>query len=158
MQKQYTFEEAKAKLEYYCSYQERCHEEVMQKLQSYQIYGEHADAIAVHLIDNNYLNEERFARSFARGKFRIKSWGRTRITRELKVRNISGFIIKEALTEIDNEDYIKTFNSLADKQWSESREKNRFTKKRKLMDFLLRKGYESTLIYEKLNELENSQR
>nr|WP_294935041.1 regulatory protein RecX [uncultured Flavobacterium sp.] len=152
--KTYTVEEAKRKLEYYCGYQERCHYEVVEKLKSLNMIPQVVDAIVVHLIENNFLNEERFAQSFARGKHNIKKWGKTRIVNELKFRGISKYNIEKALQEITPDDYSKTFHELAESQWESIREKNIQKKKRKFLDFLLRKGYESHLIFEKLNDLE----
>jgi regulatory protein len=145
----YTVEEAQKKLEHYCSYQDRCHEEVIQKLRSLNMIPQAADAIIVHLIEHNFLNEERFACSFARGKFRIKQWGRKRIVNELKARNISRYNIETAMKEINESDYLETFNLMADKQWETVRESNIFKKKKKVVDYLLRKGYETNLIMEK---------
>ncbi|RYE12796.1 MAG: hypothetical protein EOP45_22275 [Sphingobacteriaceae bacterium] len=111
------------------------------------------DAIVVYLIENNYLNEERFACAFARGKHRIKNWGRTRIVNELKARNISEYSIKSALKEIDADEYISTFDELAEKQWQAIKEKNIYKKKKKFVDYFLRKGFESSMIYDKVSSL-----
>jgi regulatory protein len=151
--KTYTVEEAKNKLEAYCSYQERCHAEVEKKLKSMGMIPQAADLIIAHLIENNYLNEERFARAFARGKHRIKFWGRVRITHELKVRGISKHNIEAALKEIDPEEYHELFDALAEKQWLTTKERNAANKKKKVADFLLRKGFESNMIYDKVAEL-----
>ena len=148
--KSYTLEEAQKKLEHFCSYQERCHEEVMQKLKSLNMIPQAADTIIVHLIQNNFLNEERFACAFARGKFRSKQWGKRRIINELKARNISKYNIDQALKEISPEDYMDTFERIADKQWQLTAEPNILRKKKKVMDFLLRKGYEITIVQEKI--------
>lgn len=156
MYKSYTVAEATKKLEQYCAYQERCHEEVINKLKSYNMIPEAIDVIITHLLDNNYLNEERFARSFARGKFRIKNWGRIRIVRELKFRNITRYNISAALTEIDDDVYTDVFNKLAEKQWETILEKNIFKKKKKITDFLVRKGFENAMVYEKVNTLSNT--
>jgi len=153
MYKSYTVEEARKKMEYYCAYQERCHDEVIQKLKSLNMIPQAIDTIVVHLLDNNYLNEERFACSFARGKFRIKHWGKRRITNELKARNISKYNIDIALKEISPEEYNTTFHMIADKQWESINEVNIMKKKRKVMDFLLRKGYESNIVQEKLSDM-----
>lgn len=153
MYKSYTVEEATKKLEYYCAYQERCHDEVIQKLKSYNMIPQAIDTIVVHLLDNNFLNEERFACSFARGKFRIKHWGKGRITNELKARNISKYNIDKALKEINADEYYTTFHLIADKQWENSTEVNIMKKKKKVMDYLLRKGYESNIVQEKLSDL-----
>lgn len=154
--KVFTVEEAKKKLEYYCSYQERCHLEVVDKLKSMNMIPQVIDNIVVHLIENNFLNEERFAKSFARGKHLIKKWGKVRIVNELKFRNISKYNIDKALKEISSEEYQKTFHELAEKHWETVKENNLQKKKRKFCDFLLRKGYESNLIFEKLNDLEKT--
>lgn len=151
--KSYTVAEAQKKLEHYCAYQERCHEEVIQKLKSLNMIPQAIDIIVGHLLEHNFLNEERFAQSFARGKFRIKHWGKIRIVRELKARQISRYNINSALKEIDEEEYITSFNELAEKQWENIRETNILKKKKKLFDFLMRKGFENQLIYAKISEL-----
>lgn len=155
MTKSYTVQEAQKKMEHYCAYQERCHEEVIQKLKSLNIIPQAIDIILVHLIDNNFLNEERFACSFARGKHRIKYWGRNRIVNELKARKISKYNINRALKEINPEEYITLFNTISEKEWESIKESNIYKKKKKLQDYLLRKGYESSLIFEKILYLEN---
>lgn len=151
--KTYTVEEAKRKLEAFCAYQERYHKEVVEKLQKMRMIPLAIDEIIVHLIQNNFLNEERFAQSFARGKFRYKKWGRIRIKRELKLRELSAFTIQAALNEIDEEEYMHIFNVLAEKKQSEIKEKNSWKAKRKLADYLLYRGWESDLVYDKVNEL-----
>ena len=151
--KSYSVEEAQRKLEQYCSYQERCHEEVIQKLKSLNMIPQAIDVIINHLIQHNFLNEERFACSFARGKHRIKHWGKSRIVQELKVRGISKFNIDNALKEIDPDEYLSSFNDLAEKQWVSVPEKNLLIKKKKVADFLLRKGWETNLVYDKITAL-----
>lgn len=111
------------------------------------------DQIVTHLIQENYLNEERFAKAFARGKFRIKKWGRNRIVSELKQRAISKYNIKAALSEIDDDDYLTTFNQLAKKRIGEIKEKHPQKRKKKLVDYLLYRGWENSLVYEKAKEL-----
>ena len=150
----YTFEEIKHKLEYYCSYQDRCHKEVEQKLNSFTLITALKEKVIVHLIENNFINEERFAKSFARGKHNYKGWGKNRIVNELKFRNISSRIITIALKEIPEETYLENFHQLAEKHWNNITERKGSKKNKKFVDFLLRKGYETNLIYEKLNELE----
>ena len=152
-QKTYTVEEAKRAIERYCVYQERCHKEVEQKLKEYRMIPEAIAVIIVHLLEHNFLNEERFSQSFARGKFRIKKWGKTRITRELKFRDISAYNIKSALKEIDENDYLETFNTLAEKRFEAVSEPNKYKKKKKVADYLLYRGWESSLVYSKVNEL-----
>ena len=149
----YTVDEATKKLEHYCAYQDRCHKEVISKLQQMNMIPLAIDTIISHLIKHNYLNEERFAKSFARGKFNIKKWGKQRIVRELKTRGISRFNIETALKEISDTDYINTFNELSKKRLSQIKESNKFKKKKKLVDYLLYRGWETHLVYEKANEL-----
>jgi regulatory protein len=151
-----SLEEANQKLEYYCSYQDRCHKEVEEKLRSLNMIPEAIEQIIGHLIEHNFLNEERFACSFARGKHRIKQWGKIRIVNELKYRKISQYNINIALKEITPEEYNVTFHTLAERQWINSREKNIQKKRKKFCDFLLRKGFESNLIYEKVKDLEGN--
>ena len=150
----YTFEEIKHKLEYYCSYQDRCHKEVEDKLYSFSVSQSEKDEILTYLIENNFINEERFAQSFVRGKHNYKFWGKNRIVNELKFRNISSRIITIALKEIPEETYLENFHQLAEKHWNNITERKGPKKNKKFVDFLLRKGYETSLIYEKLKELE----
>lgn len=152
-QKTYSFDEAKKKLEYYCSYQERCHQEVRQKLKAMRMIPEATDSIIVSLISRDFLNESRFARIFVQGKFRIKKWGRIRLVRELKKREISKYNIDSALKEISEEDYQSTFHELAIKKEHQIKETNPFKKKKKLADYLLYRGWESHLVYDKVNAL-----
>lgn len=151
--KTYTVEEAQRKLEHYCSYQERCHDEVVKKLKSMNMIPQAIDVIVNHLIQNNFLNEERFACSFARGKHRIKHWGKSRIISELKARGISKYNIDRALKEIDPYEYIQVFHTIAEKQWDSVNERNLQKKKAKVMGYLMRKGFESHLVYDKITEL-----
>jgi regulatory protein len=151
--KVFTKNELLSKLEYYCSYQERCYKEVEEKLFSLRATNSEKESILIHLIENNYINEERFAKSFARGKHNYKYWGRNRIKNELKFRNISSKIIEIAIQEIDSESYIEIFHDIAEKNWESIKERKGPKKNKKFVDFLLRKGFENDLIYDKLNEL-----
>ncbi len=149
-----TPKEALQKLERFCAYQERCHDEVVSKLYSLKMTSDEIDSIVVQLIENNFLNETRFACSFARGKHRIKNWGKIRITNELKMRNISSTNINLAFKEISAEEYAETFENLSERCWNNIQEKNNLKKRKKFCDYLLRRGYESNLVYEKVKELE----
>lgn len=153
LQPSYTIKEASKKLEQYCAYQERCHKEVTQKLKDMGMIIDARNVIIAHLIKENYLNEERFAQSFARGKFNIKKWGKNRIINELKFRDISVYNIKTALKEIEDDKYIATLNSLALKRANEVKETNVYKKRKKIADYLLYRGWESHLVYEKVKEL-----
>lgn len=145
--------EAIKKLEYYCSYQDRCYKEVITKLKSLGMFQTAIDHILDHLVANNFLNEERFAKSFARGKHKFKLWGKHRIEQELKFRDISSFNIKTALKEIET-DYLSNFYTLAEKKWLTINENSLEKKKRKWIDYLMRKGYESQLIFDYLKDLQ----
>ncbi|MFJ1429255.1 regulatory protein RecX [Capnocytophaga canimorsus] len=151
--KTYTIEEAKRKLEAFCAYQERYHKEVVAKLRQMRMIPLAIDTIVVHLIENGFLNEERFAKSFARGKFRYKNWGKNRIKQELRFREISTYNIKIALQEIDYDEYVATFHKLAEKKYAEISKKNKLKAKKKLTDYLLYRGWESNWVYEKVSEL-----
>ena len=157
MQKQrvFTLEEAQKKLEHYCVYQERCHQEVEQKLRQMKMIPTAIDRIIGHLIEHNYLNESRFAQSFARGKFRIKKWGKERILRELKLRNISPYNIRLAFKEIPEADYLSTLESLADKFWLANASREKQLQKKKVYNALRYRGWESELIFAEIKRLEN---
>ena len=149
----YTVDEAKKKLEYYCAYQERCHKEVSQKLRDMNMIPEAIDMIIVHLLQHNFLNEERYTKAFVSGKLKIKKWGKRRLILELKRKNISKTNINHALTDIDENEYIDIFNDLAEKRFNSIKEKDKYKRKKKLTDYLLYRGWESFLVYDKVNEL-----
>lgn len=149
----YTVIEAKKKLENYCAYQERCHKEVQQKLKDMLMIPEAIDVVMAHLLEHNFLNEERFAKTFVSGKFKIKKWGKRRLTQELKQKDITKYTINLALKTISDKEYIETFNDLAEKKLQSIRESNILKKKKKLADYLLYRGWESHLVYDKVNEL-----
>ncbi|MGB2273170.1 MAG: regulatory protein RecX, partial [Flavicella sp.] len=146
----FTLVEAQQKLEHFCAYQERCHQEVVEKLYKLNMIPEAQEQIIGHLITEGFLNESRFAQSFARGKFRIKKWGKIRITQELKQKNISAYNIKLGLKEVDDEMYLLTLQDLIQKKQRSLKETDAFKKKKKLVDYLLRQGYEATLIFDNL--------
>ena len=151
--KQPSFLEAKAKLEWYCAYQERCMQEVENKLRDWGFYGEQSDNLIADLIVNNYLNEERFASAYVSGKVRIKKWGKIKIKLNLKQKQISEYSTKKAFKEIDEDEYLANLNHLANKKLEQVKGKNEWDKKAKLQRYLISKGYENQLIYDVLNEL-----
>jgi len=152
--KTYTVEEAKRSIERYCAYQERCHQEVGNKLREMRMIPDAVDEIIGHLIEHNFLNETRFAQAFARGKFRQKKWGRVRINLELKARKISVYNMKLALKEIEDDAYFDTFDTLSRKRYNQlSSETDVYRKRKKLADYLLYRGWESHLVYERVKEL-----
>lgn len=142
------------KMEYYCSYQERCHAEVVQKLYTLSVPQNQHDEVIVHLINHNFLNEERFAKLFSISKFHQKKWGKKRISSELKQRNLSDYLIRICLKEIPEEEYESTFSELAEKTWDSITEKNILKKRKKFCDTLLRKGWESDWVYETSKKLD----
>lgn len=150
----YPLQEAKKRLERYCAYQERCPKEVLLKLKEIKAPLKVVKSVMAYLKEQNYLNEERFAKNFARGKFNIKKWGKQRIVKELKAREISEYAIANALKEINAKNYEETFSNLVRKRFSQLKETDDLLKKRKkLTDYLLYRGWELELIDEKVNQL-----
>ncbi len=150
----FTPEQAIPKIKQYCAYQERCHIEVREKLYSYGLYKKEVESIISLLIEENFLNEERFAIMYAGGKFRMNYWGKIKIKQALKYKQVSDYCIKKALKEIDETSYQKTFQKLAEQKLKALKsEINIFAKKRKLQDYLLQKGYESGLVREEVGRI-----
>lgn len=137
----------------YCAYRERSQKEVEDKLVEMRMIPAAREEIIIKLMQENFLNEERFARSFVRGKFRIKKWGRYKIKQELKLRDISSPIIRLAMTEINDREYRSTLYTLAEKKLALISEPDKFKLKKKLSDHLLRKGFEAPLVYEAVEEI-----
>ena len=150
--KTYSVDMALSKLQKYCSYQDRCHKEVFQKLKEMRMIPEASEKIIAALIDGNYLNEERFAMAFVRGKFKIKKWGKRRLKSELKQRNISNYLLCKSLKQIKDEEYNATFEALANRK-AASLNGTLPIKKKKLADYLLYRGWESQKVYDKINKL-----
>ena len=147
MSKYISFEDALKKAQRYCAYQDRCHQEVRRKLKDLGVYGEDLGQIMVLLVEENFLNEERFARSYARGKFRMKRWGRNRILKELKQRAISDYCIRKAMEEIDPEEYEKTLISVLEKRHADKPNiVGQYKVRQDLIKYGLSRGYESALV------------
>ena len=151
--KSYTLAQAQKKLEYYCTYQERCHKEVIAKLRTLGMIPSVIDKIISELIKANYLNETRFTQSFVRGKFRIKKWGKNRILQELKVREISSFNIKLGMKEISDDNYQKTFYELFEKRRREVKQLTKTEQKKKIFSYMSYRGWENSKVYEALRDL-----
>ena len=146
-QKNIGTDRALQKIKHYCAYQERSHYEVKEKLYSFGLYKNEVEKLLSQLIEENYLNEERYAIAFAGGKFRIKHWGRVKIKYELKQNQVSEYCIRTALKTIDEAEYKKTLTRLFDDKIKELRaEKNLFVKKQKVGSYLIRKGFEPELV------------
>lgn len=138
----------------FCAYQERTQAEVRERLQKWGVEGDEADEIIVYLIEDNYLNEGRFAKIFAGSKFRVKSWGRQKILYELKARKLSEHSIREGLAEIDDEDYFEKLKTLIEKKKRELRtEKQPMILKQKLARYAMSKGFEGDLVWDIINKL-----
>lgn len=136
-------------IQHYCAYQERCHSEVRNKLLELNFRGAELEEAIASLIADNFLNEERFARSYTRGKFRIKHWGRRKIVNELKKKQVSEYCIKKGLTEIDETAYAETLQSLSEKKAAELKgERNIWIRKQKVQRYLIQKGFEPDMIAE----------
>ncbi len=144
-----TKQEVLLKLQHYCVYQDRCHQEVRSKLLELSVYGDDLEEIMALLVEENYLNEERFARSFARGKFRVKQWGRIKIKQQLKARQISDYCIKKGLEEILEEDYLASIRLLISKKLNEDTSNEA---RQKVAQYLIRKGYETHMVWKTLDE------
>ena len=148
-----SYENAKLKMEKFCIYQDRCHYDVEQKLYALGLTEDIRDKILMDLIQDNFLNEERFAKSFVRGKFNQKKWGKNKIIFELKKRNIHKNLINEALKEIDYKVYLETLKQLYLKKYDSIKATNDFIKNKKVISYLLNRGYEYQLIKEVIQDL-----
>lgn len=146
--KLFTFEETKQKLVNYCVYQDRCHAEVEQKMREFVLIPEAKEEILLYLMKENYLNEERFTRSYIRGKFYIKSWGKTKIKIYLKQKGITEKLITKSFDEIDEDDYMKTIQRLYENYESKLKGLQAYQKKSKTIKYLLSRGFE----YDKIND------
>ena len=151
--KSYSLNEAKKKLEHFCSYQERCHKEVEKKLKELGMIQSASQEIISQLIQEDYLNETRFAKSFARGKFRNKKWGKNRILREFKFRNISEYNIKMGMQELTDSEYENSFYNLFEKRKKSVEHLPIEEQKKKIYSYLSYRGWEHQKIYDALNQL-----
>lgn len=146
--------DALAKLQRYCAYQDRCHQEVRTKLIDLGMYGDELEEIMAQLIEEKFLDEERFTRSYVRGKFRINKWGKVRILQELKKRKISDYCIRKGMEEIPEQDYIEQARQVILKKDAVLKEENDYKRRNKLAAHALRRGYEAELVWQIVKELE----
>ena len=154
--KSYTFLEIKQKLVNYCVYQDRCHKEVEQKMWDYLLIPEAKEEILLYLMKENYLNEERFTRSYIRGKFYMKSWGRNKIRNHLKFKGVPEKLINSCFDEIDEDDYYKTLTKLYHNYESKLKGLQAYQKKSKTIKYLLSKGFEYEEITQLIKDAEES--
>lgn len=150
----FTINEIEQKLKRYCSYQDRCHNEVEKKLKEFDLIEEAKNKILFNLINENYLNESRFSENFVRGKFKIKNWGKIKIVQELKSRNISDINIRRGLMEIDEVEYKNKLENIFNKKLSSLGNQSVINKKKKIFSYLSYRGWETNLIYEKINKIQ----
>jgi regulatory protein len=137
---------AHIKLEQFCAYQERSQQEVRDKLYSYGLHAADVEEVIADLITSNFINEERFAKAYALGKFRIKHWGRMKIKQGLKLKRVGDKLITKALNEIDADDYERSLTTLLVKKAALMKEKDDFKRKQKLLLFAVSKGYEHDIV------------
>jgi len=146
LRKELSKEQALQKLKQFCAYSERCHADVKEKLYSLGVWKKFHDEIIVALIEENYLNEERYAMAFAGGKHRINEWGRVKIKYALQQKQISPYCINKAMKEIDEESYMDTLSRLAKEKYAALKHEQYLIRKKKTIDYLLQKGYEPALV------------
>lgn len=146
MAKYYSYDAALEKMQKYCALQERCQSEIRTKLIEIKIYGEDLESIIAELITDNYLNEERYAMAFVRGKFRMKQWGKNKIKQELQMKKISPYCIKKGMQEITDEVYVETLKNILEKKKNLLQEADDFKRNQKLLQYAIGKGYESELV------------
>jgi regulatory protein len=149
----YTPQQALPKAMRFCAYQERTQQEVREKLSEWGLWGDEAEEIIVRLIQDNFINEERFAKSFAGGKFRLKKWGRIKIEYALKQKGLSAYCIRQGMAEITDEEYQKTLLSLLQKKWAQLGDESDISKKNKLAQYVIGKGYESEVVWATIKNL-----
>jgi regulatory protein len=140
-----TLQEARRKAEHYCAWQERCHSEVESKLMDLGLNSEERGELISHLIKEGFLNEERFARAYARGKFRQLHWGRIKIVQGLKQKGLNQTLIQMALSEIPDDDYLETLQTLAEKK-ARSLKGAALQRKASLQRYLQGRGFEANLV------------
>ena len=153
MKKPLTPEQAKEKIQRYCAYQERSHQEVRNKLYEYGLYRNDVEESLSQLITDGYLNEERFAKAFAGGKFRMKKWGRIRIIHALEAKGVSANCIRIGLKEIDEPTYLSTLRQLIEEKLPHVDDENVFARRDKLSKYVIQKGYEPDLVWKEINGL-----
>jgi regulatory protein len=152
----YTIKEGKSRGAKYCATQDRTQQQVRDKLYDWGLYGYEVEEVIAWLISEDFINEERFAQSYVRGHFNLKKWGRIKIKQGLEQKKISDYCIKVGMKEIDVEDYDHTIYQLVEKKWHSLKETNLYIKKQKTVRYLLQKGFEADLVWEKVNYIADS--
>ncbi|MBT8232591.1 MAG: RecX family transcriptional regulator [Saprospiraceae bacterium] len=147
------FDKALLKLQRYCAYQDRCHQEVRSKLLSIKVYGDDLEQVMSELIRDDYLNEERFAKSYSRGKFRIKKWGKVKILQGLKARHISDYCIKKGMAEIEDDEYRETIKLVLLNQMDRNTHLKPYLAKDKAIKYAISRGFETEIVYEVVKDI-----
>lgn len=146
-------EEINKRIKHYCAYQERAHSEVRRKLYALGLYKDEVEEVIVQLIEEGFLNESRFAKTFAGGKFRIKKWGRLKIINSLEAKGVSRNGIKYALTEISEDEYMEMLKRVLDKKIESWPGKSLSPLlKKKLAQYAIGKGYEPEIVWAMINK------
>ncbi len=151
--KVYSIKEGRTKAMKYCAYQERTQQQVRDKLYEWGLYGDEVEEVISYLITENFLNEERFAKSYASGHFRMKKWGKIKIKQGLEQKKLSAYCIKKGMQEIDSSEYIETLNELLDKKYHTLKDSNIYIRKQKAVKHLLQKGYEADLVWAAMEDI-----
>ena len=151
--KKYNFTEALQRLRRYCAYQERCHKEVQQKLYDWGFDREDSGRVIVQLMEEKFINEERYAKAIVGGKFRVKGWGKNKIVATLKSKGIVSNLINSSLNEINEEDYANTLQKLLVKKLASLKGETKLVQRQKLARFAMGKGYESELVWKLVNDI-----
>ncbi|MEM6361626.1 MAG: regulatory protein RecX [Bacteroidota bacterium] len=149
----YSKQEAKLKAADYCAYQERSQQEVRDKLYGYGLHKEDVEEVISLLITEGFINEERFAKAYVRGKFQLKKWGRNKIAEGLKQHKISAYCLKKGWQEIDEKEYRTILLSLINKKDASLKETNEYIRKRKIAQFVIQRGFEPSLVWDELRKI-----
>ncbi len=148
-----SIKEARLKAASFCAYRERTQQELRDKLYTYGLFSEEVEEVIAFMITNNFINEERYAKAYAGGKFRVNHWGKTKILYHLKQKGLSSYCIKEALKEIQYADYVEKIDFLIMRKKRHYEDTNEYLWKSKLANHLISKGFESKLVWERINDL-----
>lgn len=148
-----TPEQAYQKARHFCAYQERCHQEVKDKLYGFGLRKTDVETLLSRLIEEDLLNEERFARQFAGGHFRLKKWGKQKIVHALRLKRVSEYNIRKALREIEDSDYQKLLAKLASAKWAALKNNQYIIRETKTRNYLLQKGFEPQMVQAALKSL-----
>ncbi len=146
-------QQAREKILHYCAYQERSHQEVRNKLFGFGLYSSEVEQIISNLIIEGFLNEERFAKAFAGGKFRMKKWGRIKITHALEAKGIAKNCIRIGLKEIEEPIYEEVLLELLKTKFSKIQDENLYSSRDRLSKYAISKGYEPELVWRKIHDL-----